>query len=256
MEFIYRESRTAGCVQRAAPITQVVVYSQDCFWQQGMQALLHSQLPVNAVPVMVSSLAEVAHEVNQSKLPVLVIYAYSYGVASLRGSLSIFKQVADLSPSCRQVVITDELRPLFAAMANRIPSLTMLDARMACEPLSQVLLSLLDPSRHGAVYPPGVPQADINLSARQRGVLRLLQQGMRQQQIARRLQIHEKTVSCHKVDLLKRLHIRGARELMLLFSLTEEFFRLIIGDPLPLPCPTPQVHHAAHFHPGWRNAER
>lgn len=256
MEFTYRESSAAGYVRHADPIKQVVVYSQDCYWRQGMQALFHSLLPADAVPVMVSSLAEVVREVKQSKLPVLVIYAYSYGVASLHGALSIFKQVADLSPFCRQVVITDELRPLFAAMANRIPSLTMLDARMACEPLGQVLLSLLDSSRHGAVCSPSLPQADINLSSRQRGVLRLLQQGVPQQQIARRLQIHEKTVSCHKVDLLKRLQIRGGRELVLLFSLTEEFFRLIIGDPLPLPCPKPQVHHVAHFHPGWRNAER
>ncbi len=255
MEFSYRPTVVDGSAPDA--ITQVVIYSRDCFWQQGLQALSLPLLPADAPPVVVSTLAGVVHAVKQSKLPVLVIYAYSYGVASLQGALSILKQVADLSPFCRQVVMTDELQPLFAAMTQRIPSLTVLDAHMARELLRQVLSSLLEPSLARAVYLPPLPKADIDLSFRQRGVLRLLRQGVKQQDIARRLQIHEKTVSGHKVDVFKRLHIRGGREMMLLFSLMDEFFRLtLVGYPLPSCCLPPPVHSVAYFDAGWQKAER
>ncbi|TFZ49507.1 response regulator transcription factor [Serratia proteamaculans] len=257
MDFIYRQPAADVHLPDAEAITRVVIYSQDVFWRQGLQALSQPLLPAGVEPVVVSTLADVVRAVKNSKLPVLVIYAYSYGVASLQGALATLKQVAEVSPFCRQVVLTDELQPLFAALMNRIPSLRVLDVYMTCDLLRQVLSALLNPSLVRAVYLPPLPKADIDLSFRQRGVLRLLRQGVKQQDIARRLQIHEKTVSGHKVDVFKRLHIRGGREMMLLFSLLDELFRLmLVGYPLPLACLPPPVHNVTYFDTEWQNLKR
>ena len=247
MDLIYRPPTADGHLPDAGPLTRVVIYSQDAFWQQGLLALTLPLLPAGAKPMVVSTLADVARKVKHSPLPVLVIYAYSHGVASLQGTLAVLKQVADLSPFGRQVVMTDELQPLFAAMTQRIPGLTVLDTHMARELLRQVLSALMDPSLARALNLPPLPRADIDLSFRQRGILRLLRQGVKQQDIARRLQIHEKTVSGHKVDVFKRLRIRGGREMMLLFSLLDELFRLILaGYPLPSACLPPPGHRVAY----------
>jgi DNA-binding NarL/FixJ family response regulator len=257
MNLIYRQPTAEGHLPDADVLTRVVIYSQDVFWRQGLQALTLPLLPAGAKPMVVSTLADVARKVKHSKLPVLVIYAYSYGVASLQGALATLKQVAELSPLGRQVVMTDELQPLFAAMTQRIPSLTVLDPHMARDLVRQVLSALMNPSLARVFYLPPLARADIDLSFRQRGVLRLLRQGVKQQDIARRLQIHEKTVSGHKVDVFKRLNIRGGREMMLLFSLMDEFSRLTsVGYPLPLACLPPPVHNVAHSDTGWQKLER
>jgi DNA-binding NarL/FixJ family response regulator len=257
MNLIYRQPTAEGHLPNADAFTRVVIYSQDAFWRQGLQALTLSLLPAGVKPMVVSTLADVARKVKHSKLPLLVIYAYSYGVTSLQGALATLKQVADLSPFCRQVVISDELQPLFAAMTQRMPSLTVLDAHITRDLLRQGLSALMNSSLTRTFYLPPLLKADIDLSFRQRGVLRLLRQGVKQQDIARRLQIHEKTVSGHKVDVFKRLHIRGGREMILLFSLLDEFFLLTtVGYPLPLACLPPPMHHVAHGDSGWQKLER
>lgn len=257
MDQIYRQRIAEGLRPDTDAILRVMVYSQDAFWRQGLQALTLPLLPAGVKPMVVSSLAEVTRKVAKSRLPVLVIYAYSRGVASLQGALDVLKRVAELSPLCRQVIMTDELQPLFAAMTRRIPRLTVLDTHMARDLLRQMLSALLTLSLAREPCLPPLPRADINLSFRQRGVLRLLHQGVKQQDIARRLQIHEKTVSGHKVDIFKRLHIRGGREIMLLFSLMDEYFRLApLGYPLSVACLPPPVHNVAHADTGWQKLER
>lgn len=234
MKTPYRPRFSDGHVrpQSTDRVPRVVIYSLDYFWRQGLQAIMDKLLPADVAPVVVSSLAAVERSCHQEPPPDLVVYAYPSGVATLRGALSIIRRVASVLPDeTRQVVITDELQPVFSAVAERQPGLTVIDAHVEHNQLRSMLQALLTSPRK-RVCPSALPQADIDLTLRQRVVLRLLRQGMSQQRVAQRLQIDPKTVSAHKVGLLRRLHIHGNREIALLFSLADEFLWLTSGNVL------------------------
>lgn len=209
--------------QRVA-LPHVLIYSRDSFSRQGLVALL-SSARLSLTVAGVESLEEVAQACRRPHRPDLVIYSYSRGTASLQGALAILRQA---TPSIQQLVITDELQPLFMAQADRIVGLDVVGSHLSCRELCTRVLTLLFRPQSAISWLPKTPGANLCLSPRQRTLLHLLRQGKSPAAIARQLNIHHKTVSAHKMELFRRLHVRGVREVSQLLSLADELLWLTL----------------------------
>jgi len=202
----------------------VIVDDQELF-RRGLVALLEVH-PEYRVVAQVGSAAEAVAAVQRHRPEIVILELARLGPT---GS-SLIEQLKQRSPSLRVVVLTSEgsEAQLRDALLKGVDGFLLKDAT-----LGELIAALrnitegrryLSPSVSGHLVDSwlsreSLPHAASPLSAltaRERSILQLIAEGGSNRSVAERLSVSTKTVEKHRANLMRKLGLRNAGELLML----------------------------------------
>jgi two-component system NarL family response regulator len=197
----------------AKPMTKpirVIVVDDHALFRQGLRSLLrlHADIDVVAEVDKASDLRATLAEVGCDIL-----------LLDLQMERWMLDDVASLSQLARVVVLTASERIEDGIAAMRLGARAVVQKRFAIETLTEAIRAVAD----GLVWMPpalqtevaaqwGVPAA-MQLTARERDIVRCVALGLRNAEVAKQLAISEATVKTHLNNVFQKLGLRDRMEL-------------------------------------------
>ena len=201
-------------------MTRLLIADDHLLFRQGLRRLLADEADFEVV-AEASNYAEVIDAVGKRDIHVAILDLSMPG----RGWVEMIKQVKLISPRVYILVLTmhsEEALVLAALKAGANGYMTKEDA---ADEVSTVIRKLAHGGRYvrpqvaeritfGISCPDGDKPLHARLSARELTILEMLSAGKRGSEIASELALSEKTVSTHKVNLLRKLNLNNNAELV------------------------------------------
>ena len=194
---------------KAKPI-RVMVVDDHALFRQGLRSLLslHADIEVVAEVDKASELRATLAEVSCDIL-----------LLDLQMERWLLDDVASLAQLARVVILTASERIEDGIAAMRLGARAVVQKRFAIETLTEAIRAVAD----GLVWMPPALQTEVTaqwgspagtqLTAREQEIVRLVALGLRNAEVAKRLDITEATVKTHLNNVFQKLGLRDRMEL-------------------------------------------
>ena len=203
---------------------KILIVDQHALVRKGIRALLQSQ-PDLSVQAEAGSYAEALQALEQGHVDVVIADIAMGGPSPGRDSIDLIAHVRAVQPDARVIVLTMRTENAYAARALRAGA----DGYATKDCTPELLVSAIHRVMSGAPYlSPNVAEslalqavrqsetslAHPRLSKRELMIFNLLARGNSVNDIAHQLALSVKTVSAHKINVLRKMNLRGVADLV------------------------------------------
>jgi DNA-binding NarL/FixJ family response regulator len=205
---------------------RVLIVDDHALFREGLRLLLEKEPDIRVV----GEAADGAQAVEQTEAHKPDVVLLDVLMPEVSG-LDVLPRIRDKSPDTKVLIVTGFLEPNFIAAAlsggvrgyvlKTVPPATLVKAIRAVQAgeiwaerriLTMFLDRLLEKVNDRRRL---APEAQEPLTAREREIAEWVIQGMRNREIAARLQISEKTVKTHLSNIFRKLNVNRRVELLL-----------------------------------------
>jgi DNA-binding NarL/FixJ family response regulator len=205
-------------------LIEILIVDQHALVRKGIRALLESQ-PDFSVRAEAGSYAEAVQTLEQHHVDVVVADIAMSGLTAGHDSLDLIARVRAVQPHARMIVLTMRTENAYASRALRAGA----DGYVTKDVTPELLVSAIHRVMSGSPYlSPNVAESlalqavrqdettlvHSRLSRRELMIFNLLARGNSVNDIAHQLALSAKTVSAHKINVLRKMKLRSVAELV------------------------------------------
>jgi two-component system, NarL family, invasion response regulator UvrY len=205
-------------------LINILIADNNTLVRKGVQSLLAQQPDLNVV-AEADTLDDAIAQLRQHRVEVVLLDVSLPTAAPGRDGLDLIAQVRQLQPRARAVVLTMHTESDYATRALKAGA----HGYVTKDVTSEILISAIRRVVSGSIFlTPSIAESlalrvalqqdeepvHKRLSRRELAVFGLLVDGKTINEIAQRLTLSAKTVSAHKLRLLRKLNMRNVAELV------------------------------------------
>jgi DNA-binding NarL/FixJ family response regulator len=205
-------------------LIEILIVDQHALVRKGIRALLEAQ-PDISVAAEAGTYAEAVQALELHHADVVVADIAMGGPAPGQDSIDLVAQVRAVQPHARMIVLTMRTENAYASRALRAGA----DGYVTKDATPELLVAAIHRVLSGSPYlSPNVAEslalqsvrqdetarAQSRLSKRELMIFNLLARGNSISDIAHQLALSTKTVSAHKINVLRKMNLRSVAELV------------------------------------------
>jgi DNA-binding NarL/FixJ family response regulator len=205
-------------------VIDILIVDQHALVRKGIRALLALQTDLNVL-AEASSYAEAVQALRQQRFDVMIADIAMEGPEPARDSIDLIAQARALQPQARIIILTMHTENAYASRALRAGTHGYVTKDVSPE----LLVSAIHRVMTGAPFlSPNVAEslalkvarqedatpAHAKLSKRELTIFSLLARGTTLNDIAGQLRLSAKTVSAHKMNVLRKMNLRTTNDLI------------------------------------------